>query len=65
MPKLKSNRGAAKRFSKGASGKFKHRQSFRNHILTNKSSKRKRQLRADLDIHKSDHKAVARLLPYS
>ncbi len=65
MPKMKTNRGAAKRFSKSASGKFKHRQSFRNHILTSKSTKRKRQLRSTIAIHDNDQKSVARLLPYS
>lgn len=64
MPKMKNNRGAAKRFSKSASGKFKHRQSFRNHILTKKSTKRKRQLRSIIAVHDHDQKAVARLLPY-
>ena len=45
MPKLKTNRGAAKRFKKTASGKYKRSSSHMNHILTKKSSKRKRQLR--------------------
>ena len=45
MPKLKTNRGAAKRFSKTASGRFKHRQSHRSHILT-KKRKRVRKLRS-------------------
>ena len=44
MPKIKSNSGAAKRFKKTGNG-FKHKQSFRSHILTKKSTKRKRQLR--------------------
>ena len=65
MPKIKTNRGAAKRFSKSASGKFKHRKSFRSHILTSKSTKRKRQLRSTIAIHDNDQKAIARLLPYS
>jgi len=65
MPKMKSNRGAAKRFSKGASGKFKHRQSHRSHILTKKSSKRKRHLRSIIAIHDSDQHVVERMLPYS
>jgi large subunit ribosomal protein L35 len=65
MPKLKSNRGAAKRFSKSASGKFKHRQSHRSHILTKKSTKRKRHLRSIIAIHDSDQRAVERMLPYS
>ncbi|MGI9228926.1 MAG: 50S ribosomal protein L35 [Gammaproteobacteria bacterium] len=65
MPKMKTNRGAAKRFSKTISGRFKHRQSFRNHILTKKSAKRIRQLRSTELVHKHDQKAVERMLPYS
>lgn len=65
MPKMKTNRGTAKRFSRSSSGKFKHRQSFRNHILTSKSTKRKRQLRGMLSVHENDQKLIARLLPYS
>ena len=65
MPKLKSNRGAAKRFRKNASGKFKHGQSHRRHILTKKSTKRKRHLRGRVAAHDSDQKAIARMLPYS
>ena len=65
MPKMKTNSGAAKRFSATASGRFKHRQAHRSHILTKKSTKRKRQLRPTLLVHESDQKAIARLLPYS
>ncbi len=65
MPKMKTNRGAAKRFSRSASGKFKHRQSFRNHILTSKSSKRKRQLREMIAVHDNDQRSISRMLPYS
>lgn len=64
MPKIKTNRGAAKRFSRTASGKLKHRQSHRSHMLTKKSTKRKRQLRSIIALHDNDQKAVARLLPY-
>ena len=64
MPKLKSNRGAAKRFTRTASGKFKHRQSHRGHILTKKSTKRKRHLRAMQAVHDVDQKAIARMVPY-
>lgn len=64
MPKMKTNSGAAKRFSRTASGKFKHRQSHRNHILTKKSTKRKRQLRGMAAIHDHDQQAIARLMPY-
>ncbi len=65
MPKMKTNRGAAKRFRRTAKGGFKRGQSFRSHILTKKSSKRKRQLSKTLQIADSDHKSVRRLLPYS
>ena len=65
MPKLKSNRGAAKRFSKTGKGGYKRGQSFRSHILTKKSSKRKRQLGATLQISDADVKAVRKMLPYS
>jgi large subunit ribosomal protein L35 len=61
MPKLKTNRAAAKRFKKTASGHFKHRCAFRNHILTKKSAKRKRQLRGMAVVHESDQKAIAAL----
>ena len=64
MPKMKTNRGAAKRFSRSGSGKFKHRQSHRSHILTKKSAKRKRHLRTTLVIHDNDQKAIARMVPY-
>lgn len=64
MPKIKTNRGAAKRFSKTASGKLKHRQSHRSHILTKKSTKRKRQLRSIIALHDHDQKAAARMVPY-
>lgn len=65
MPKLKTNRGAAKRFSATASGKFKRNQSHRRHILTKKPSKRIRQLRTPALVHDSDQKMVARMLPYA
>ncbi|CAN5380306.1 50S ribosomal protein L35 [soil metagenome] len=62
MVKLKSNRGAAKRFKVTGSGGIKHRQGFRSHILTKKSSKRKRQLRSMKVLSDSDHKSVTRML---
>jgi large subunit ribosomal protein L35 len=64
MPKLKTNRGAAKRFRATASG-YKCRRVNRNHILTKKATKRKRQLRAVGRIDKSDVHAVDRMLPYA
>ncbi len=65
MPKMKSNRGAAKRFSRTASGGYKRRQSHLSHILTKKSSKRKRQLGSTLQVADADVKAVRKMLPYS
>ncbi|HET8707834.1 MAG TPA: 50S ribosomal protein L35 [Pseudomonadales bacterium] len=64
MPKLKSNRGAAKRFRKTANG-FKRKQAFKRHILTKKSAKRIRQLRPMTMVHPSDAPLVARMLPYA
>ncbi len=63
MPKLKTNRGAAKRFKKTATGQFKRSQSHRSHILTKKSTKRKRHLRSAALVATADHAAVAKLLP--
>ena len=65
MPKLKTNRGAAKRFRKTAGGGFKRSHSHLRHILTKKSSKRKRQLRGVTAVHPSDTGLVRRMLPYS
>ncbi|MEQ8857555.1 MAG: 50S ribosomal protein L35 [Pseudomonadales bacterium] len=62
MPKLKSNRGAAKRFRKTASG-YKHRQANRNHILTKKASKRKRQLRGLENVAQADVARIRQMLP--
>lgn len=63
MPKLKTNRGAAKRFRRSASGRLRYRQSHRNHILTKKSSKRKRQLRPRKSLSTQDAPLIRRLLP--
>jgi large subunit ribosomal protein L35 len=64
MPKLKTNRGAAKRFRLTASG-LKFRRTFRNHILTKKSAKRKRQLRAAGHVNECDMRAMQKILPYA
>ena len=64
MPKMKTNRGAAKRFRRTGSGGLKRGQSHRRHILTKKSSKRKRHLRDAKEIHGNDVKMINRLLPY-
>ena len=63
--KLKTNRGAAKRFKKTGSGKYKKSSSHMNHILTKKSSKRKRHLRSSSLIADADVKSIKKLLPYS
>jgi len=65
MPKMKTNRGAAKRFKRSSSGRFKRAQSHRRHILTKKSTKRKRHLRSMLTVADSDSAAVARMIPTS
>ena len=64
MPKMKTNRGAAKRFRRSASGGFKRNQSHRRHILTKKSTKRKRQLRNPSLVAEVDTRMISRLLPY-
>jgi len=64
MPKLKTNRGAAKRFKATAKG-FKRGQSHKRHILTKKSAKRKRQLRSGEMVAKQDVNAVKQMLPYA
>ncbi|HHJ18051.1 MAG TPA: 50S ribosomal protein L35 [Gammaproteobacteria bacterium] len=64
MPKMKTNRGAAKRFRRTASGGFKRGQSHLRHILTKKSSKRKRQLGMPEQIDSADQRSVRRMLPY-
>ncbi len=64
MPKIKTNRGAAKRFRKAASGAVKRGQSHRRHILTKKSTKRMRHLRSPACVHKADVAAARRMLPY-
>ena len=65
MPKIKTNRGAAKRFKKTASGAFKRGQSHRRHILTKKSTKRKRHLRSPSTLHKSNVAVARRMIPYA
>lgn len=63
MPKIRTNRGAAKRFSRTGTGRIKRRHSFKSHILTKKSPKRKRKLRqSDLIAH-ADEAAVRKMLP--
>jgi len=62
MPKMKTNRGAVKRFKVTKNGKVKYRRGYRNHILTKKSSKRKRHLRKDGYLSEADADNIKRLL---
>ncbi len=65
MPKMKTNRSAAKRFRSTASGKLRRKQAFSRHILTKKSRKRKRNLRKRSLAAKADEKRVRAMLPYA
>ncbi len=64
MPKIKTNRGAAKRFRKTGTGKIRRNKAFTSHILTKKSTKRKRELRQACVIAKVDQRNIAQLIPY-
>jgi large subunit ribosomal protein L35 len=64
MPKIKTNKSAAKRFRKTATGKIKHNHAFTSHILTSKSTKRKRNLRKTSTLAPGDQKRMQLLLPY-
>lgn len=64
MPKMKSNSGAKKRFRFTASGKVRYKKSLRNHILTKKTTKRKRKMRAGGTMCPADADQVKALLPY-
>ena len=64
MPKMKTNRGAAKRFRKTATGKIKRNSAFTSPLLTSKTTKRKRNLRQSSILKAGDAKRVQRLLPY-
>jgi len=64
MPKFKTNRAAAKRFRKRGNGGLKRRCAFRRHILTKKTTARKRKLRGPTEVHETNAKAVNLLLPY-
>ncbi len=64
MPKMKSNRSAAKRFSKTGSGKLKRAKAYKSHILTKKSTKRKRDLRKAAMTDATNVKNMKKILPY-
>ncbi len=63
MPKLKTHRGAAKRFKKTATGKFKRSKAYMSHIMTHKSSKRTKLLRKGGLVDKTNLDAVRKMLP--
>jgi large subunit ribosomal protein L35 len=64
MPKLKTHRGAAKRFTRTKTGKFLRSRAFKQHILTSKSTRRKRGLRGTTTVDDADARKLARMLPY-
>ncbi|MFR1707562.1 MAG: 50S ribosomal protein L35 [Clostridium sp.] len=64
MPKMKTHRGAAKRFKKTGTGKLKRSKAFRRHILTKKSRKTKRNLRKIGYVSSAQEKVMKKLLPY-
>ncbi len=64
MPKIKTNRSAAKRFKKTGTGKVKRWKAFAGHILTKKTTKRKRNMRQSSLVHKGDEGRVKRMIPY-
>ncbi|MBE0503433.1 MAG: 50S ribosomal protein L35 [Desulfuromonadales bacterium] len=64
MPKIKTNRGAAKRFRKTGTGKIRRNKAFTSHILTSKSTKRKRDLRQSTVVSKADERNIRELIPY-
>lgn len=64
MPKMKTNRGAAKRFKRTGSGKLKRNKAYASHILTKKSTKQKRGLRQGAIVDSANIKGIERILPY-
>jgi large subunit ribosomal protein L35 len=64
MPKIKTHRGAAKRFSVTGTGKIRRSKAFASHILTSKTTKRKRNLRHSAILDHANEKAVKKLIPY-
>lgn len=64
MPKVKSNRGAAKRFRATGGGRIRRAKSGKSHILTGKTKKRKRNLRKSALVDRTNEKSIRRLLPY-
>jgi large subunit ribosomal protein L35 len=65
MPKMKTKKGAAKRFRVRAGGSIKRGQAFKRHILTKKTTKSKRQLRGITGVHATNVESVKSMLPYA
>ncbi|MBN2466879.1 MAG: 50S ribosomal protein L35 [Deltaproteobacteria bacterium] len=64
MPKIKTNKGAAKRFRLTGTGKVRRRKAYKSHILTKKTTKRKRSLRSGALVNRRDEKNIKSLIPY-
>lgn len=65
MPKIKTRRAAAKRFTVTGSGEFKRNKAFKRHILEKKTQKRKRNMRKAALVSGADYKRVVKMLPYA
>ena len=65
MPKMKTNRGAAKRVRRTGKGKLRRMRAYKSHILTKKTRKRKRRLRSSTLVSRADARRLGRLLPKS
>ncbi len=64
MPKLKTHRGAAKRFKKTGTGKIMRGKAFKRHLLSSKTTKQKRHLSGTFEVAPADEKKLNRMLPY-
>lgn len=64
MPKIKTNRSAAKRFKRTGSGKLRRMKAYKSHILTKKTRKRKRNLRRSTLVSEADARRVGKMVPY-
>ena len=64
MPKIKTHRGAAKRFKKTGTGKIVRSKAFKQHILTSKTAKRRRNLRGTTVVHDADTSRLELMIPY-
>ncbi len=64
MPKMKTNKSAAKRFRKTGTGKIRRTKAFKRHLLVNKSRKRKRNMGKDAEVFQGDVPRIKKLIPY-